>query len=70
MAGGGQGESDDATPEPSRAPELSGRMKHLLFGVRLSAAALPLPPAGDLEELARQLDAARQRRRNSGRRSS
>ena len=43
-------------------PEMSHRMKQLLHGVRLSMAAEYLDPASDLEELARRLDADRNRR--------
>jgi hypothetical protein len=56
---------DGACLESTRMPPVSGRMKHLLFGVRLSVASASLEPARDLEDLARSLDAARARRCNS-----
>lgn len=58
---------DGACVESSRMPEVSGRMKHLLFGVRLSAATAGLEPARDLDELARRLDEARANRLNERR---
>lgn len=45
-------------------PQISGRMKHLLFGVRLSVVSAPLEPAGDLDALAHRLDAMRESRQD------
>ena len=49
----------DASSEPLSTPQVAGRMKHLLYGVRLSAGMAILPPATDLEQLASHLDAMR-----------
>jgi hypothetical protein len=58
--GGGEAtDFEDALSEPLSTPQVSGRMKHLLFGVRLSAGLAVLPPANDLEQLAIHLDAMR-----------
>ncbi len=47
-------------------PQISGRMRHLLFGVRLSVVSAPLEPAGDLDALAHRLDAMRGSGREGG----
>ena len=71
MNGGTEVEELEETSSQSvHAPELSARMKHLLFGVRLSVASAPLEAAGDLEELARRLDAMRSNTRGRDRYSS
>jgi hypothetical protein len=61
-SGGEASDVEDTWSEPLSAPQVSGRMKHLLFGVRLSAGLAVMPPASDLEHLAGRLDAMRMRR--------
>ena len=50
---------EEILSEPLESSQMSARMKHLLFGVRLSAGLADLAPANDLEQLASQLDAMR-----------
>jgi hypothetical protein len=50
---------EESVFEALDTPQMSARMKHLLFGVRLSAGLGDLPPASDLEQLAGRLDAMR-----------
>jgi len=52
---------EETSSQTIRTPEVTGRMRQLLFGVRLSAATEPMSPAEDLEELARRLDSLRRR---------
>jgi len=52
---------EETSSQKIRTPEVTGRMRQLLFGVRLSAATEPMSPAEDLEELARRLDSLRRR---------
>lgn len=57
--GGEARDCEETLSDPLSTPQVSGRMKHLLFGVRLSAGLAVLPPASDLEQLASHLDAMR-----------
>jgi hypothetical protein len=61
---------DQAQSDPASFPRLSGRMKHLLIGVRLSVVMEAVQPANDLEALAYRIDRLRAGRvrktRNSG----
>lgn len=50
---------DQSSCDPASFPRLSGRMKHLLIGVRLSVVMEAVQPANDLEALAYRIDRMR-----------